>query len=229
MGKMGFYQDEWGNGTSPYPATCFKQKNRCQFVIPSICASGVGSLPPLKSSRHSLSFKEMIAEHLNETISFPGKPDWKPITLTLYDIVKQSENPVFTWLRRVYDPKNCSYYKPCLEQADVSFQSSGSPSGSVKCAEAHLILYDRCGEVIETWVFEHVWPQSVEFAESDMASGDLVYCDVTLKYDRAYCTGSNADLNAMSTIIPYYNCESSSISVTAFAPLMPAEFTVERI
>lgn len=214
MASMGFYQPEWGNGLNPFPSTCFKKKNRVQFIIPSISASGVGSLPPQKSSRPSLSFKEMVAEHLNETISFPSKPEWKPIQLTLYDIQKQTENPVFTWLKRAYDPSSCAYWKPSLE------------SPGLKCANAQLVLYDGCGNIMETWGFDHIWPQSIEFAEGDMTSGDLVYCDVTLRYDRAYIVGTSANIT-FNTDIASYTCESTSISVS-FAPSIPAEFFVER-
>lgn len=168
MGNMGFYQPEWNNNNF-----CLKQKHRWRFIIPSVCGDGISSLPPMKSGRPSIQFKEMATEHLNETIYFPSKPDWKPIQLTLYDIVKPDENPVFTWIKRIYDPKNCSYWQPAL-------------SAGFKCAECYLVLYDGCGEEIERWVFEHAWPQQAEFAEGDMTSGEIMTCDLTLRYDRAY-------------------------------------------
>ena len=154
------------------PNTCFKRKNRWLFKIDGISADdGVNSLPPSKAARPSLSFKEIEVQHLNETIYFPGKPDWKPINLTLYDIKKNS-HPIFDWLLMLYDPQSDSKYNASCD--------------GFKKPEATLELYDGCGTVIETWVFESIWPQAIEFGELDMTTSDLITCDLTLRYDRAY-------------------------------------------
>jgi hypothetical protein len=50
----------------------------------------------------------------------------------------------------------------------------------------YLTLYDGCGEMIEGWVLENVWCQNAEFGELDMQSSEVVTCEVTLRYDRAY-------------------------------------------
>ena len=152
------------------PEACFARKHRWLLKIEGISANGVNSLPPMKSARPNISFKEMEAQHLNETVFFPGKPDWKPINLTLYEIKSKQQHPVLTWLEELYNPQ------------EGTFKSSGN--GFKK--EARLEMYDGCGEIIETWVYENIWPQSVEFGDLDMSSSDLVVCELTLRYDRAY-------------------------------------------
>lgn len=156
------------------PNTCFKRKNRWLFIIDGVSADreGINSLPPSKSARPSISFKEIEVQHLNETIYFPGKPDWKPINLTLYDIKKNSIHPVFKWLTEIYDPKNDAWYKTSCD--------------GFKKPQATLELYDGCGTKIESWIFESIWPQAVEFGDLDMTTSDLITCDLTLRYDRAY-------------------------------------------
>lgn len=160
--------------------TCFKRKFRWMFFIdtPKLTGpisgslpdstAGVNALPPLRSSRPSLSFKEMEVQHLNETIYFPSKPEWKPIPLSLYDI-KKTENPVINWLKEIYDAKAGTW----------------SPSLNSK-KECKLQMYDGCGEVIESWIFENAWPQNIEFGELDMSASDVMTIDLTLRYDRAY-------------------------------------------
>lgn len=155
------------------PSICFKRKYRWLFKIPSVSADGVNSLPPFKSARPNISFKEMEAQHLTETVYFPGKPDWKPINLTLYDLSDSSSNPVLDWLWEIYDPETGEYDPSC---------------DGFKKDQCLLELYDGCGDAIETWVFENVWAQSVEFGELEMSSSDVVVCDITLRYDRAYVT-----------------------------------------
>lgn len=169
---MGFFQSEWGNLSN----VTFKTRFRWKFIVPSISADGVSSLPPMKAGRPGLNFREMQAEHLNEVIYFPSKPEWKQIQLSLYDICKEgspTENPVFTWIRRAYDPKDCSKWFPAIDPVSVK-------------PVALLRLYDGCGNTVEEWTFEHIWPQNTEFGELDMSSSEVLTVDVTLRYDRAY-------------------------------------------
>lgn len=180
---MGF---QFGLGDSE---TIFKRKNRWLFRIKGVSAydlDGVHSLPPSKAARPSISFKEIEAQHLTETVYFPGKPEWKPITLTLYEICTNTacqngesryfcqNNVVFDWLKKAYDVKQGKYNPSC-----DGFKTN-----------ATLSLYDGCGNSLEVWTFENCWPQNIEFGELDMQSSEVVTCDVTLRYDRAYIGGS---------------------------------------
>lgn len=175
---MGFYQSEWNNDPG---SVTFKRKFRWRLFIEGISVDGTNALPPHKAARPSMSFKEMEAQHLNEVIYFPSKPDWKPVQIVLFDIIKGCGddnviNPVFMWLTRQYDPRlaSCAAWYPALDNPGL------------KAADVRLSLYDGCDNVIETWVYEHAYPQSVEFGELDMGNSDVVYCEATLRYDRAY-------------------------------------------
>ena len=158
------------------------RKNRWLFKIDSVSADGISALPPQKASRPSFSFKEMEAQHLTETIYFPQKPEWKPITITLYEPShgsggqRHQKHPVFEWLKKTYDPTPGGIYSPPVV-----------PGGSgLKINECTLEMYDGCGNTLETWVFEGVWPQAIDFGDLDMGSSEITTCDVTLRYDRAY-------------------------------------------
>ena len=146
---------------------CFKRKFRWLFKIDGV-SSFTNALPPEKGARPSLSFKEIEAQHLNEIAYFPGKPDWKPINLTLFDL-KMSKNPVMEWIKKQYDPKSGEWGRE-----------------NFKIDTATLELYDGVGDVIEKWIFENVWPNNIEWGELDMADSHYVTIDLTLRYDRAY-------------------------------------------
>lgn len=150
--------------------TLFKRKNRWMFKIDGIVDDGTTALPPLKGARPSLTFKEMEAQHLNETIYFPSKPEWKPVTLTLFDINDRGSK-VIDWIKMVYDARTGNWSPSCTS----SFKKT--------CT---LELYDGCGNVCESWTFENAWPQVIEWGELDMAESGIVTIDVTLRYDRAY-------------------------------------------
>jgi len=152
--------------------TCFKRKFRWLLVIDGISADdGANALPPLKSARPNISFKEMTVKHLVEDIFYPARPEWKPITLVLYDL-KTNENAVFEWIKTIYDSS--------------AINDNWNPSGENEFKkEARLELYDGCGNVIERWIYENAWPQMVEYGDLDMGDSSYLTVEVTLRYDRA--------------------------------------------
>lgn len=159
---------------------CFKRKFQWLLVIENVSAdeNSPTCLPPSKSARPNVSFKEIQAEHVNETIFMPGKPEWKPINLTLYDINRKGsgENPVFLWLRRIYN--SCS--REFTHETYFPFMHNRFKQN------ATLKLFDGCGNIIESWTYENAWPQQIEWGDLDMSSNDICMVDLTLRYDRAW-------------------------------------------
>ena len=157
------------------------------FEIEGVCgddSSGANVLPPEKSARPNIAFKEMNVNHLIEEVFYPAKPDWKPISLTLYDL-KKSNHPVFNWIKKVYDPINGKFLPPV--------QFTYNPRGEVvqKNSEAfiktcYLKMLDAVGTVIEKWAFEDAWIQSANFQTLDMGTTGVVMCEISLRYARAY-------------------------------------------
>jgi len=154
---------------------CQKQKFRWLFKIDGV--SGVSdALPPLKSHRPKLDLREQQIQHLVQQIYYPLKADWKTIQLSLYDI-KVNENPVFEWLRVLYDPCGDPEWRPIYQP--------GCDDGSCFKRNAMLCLYDGCGNVIESWRYENCYPQTIDWGELDMGNSEVVMVDITLRYDRA--------------------------------------------
>lgn len=156
-----------------FDTACFKRKYRWMFTLRGVAGDPNPSsnmLPPSKASRPNLTFKEIEAQHLSETVYFPGKPDWKPISITLYDIANSNTNSVYDYIKKYYNAENGRF----------------GYSNDLKIPQADLQMYSGCGTIIENWVFENVWPQQIEFGELDMAESGVVTVDLTLRYDRAY-------------------------------------------
>lgn len=171
---MGFFRPEWGMTGGPGTA---KRKFRWLFNIENITSGAVDAnpLPCIKAARPKLNFREMQAEHMNEVIYYPSKPEWQPIQLSLYDRCISTQNPIFTWLKQQYDPTpaRCSSWYPCIDP--LSFKPCCS-----------LLLLDGCGNVLESWILEHCYPQNIDWGDLDMSSSDFVTVDFTLRYDRAF-------------------------------------------
>lgn len=170
-----------GLGTLGNSDVCFKRKFRWLFLIPSVSGAEIGMLPPERGARPSVTIKENEAQHLNEIIYFPSKPDWKPINLTLYDL-KTNNNPVINWLSNQYNPQTGSW--------NIGYGEVQNPANEFK-KDAQIQMLDGCGDIIEEWELENVWPNNIEWGELDMSDSNYVTVDLTLRYDRAYKRDSN--------------------------------------
>jgi hypothetical protein len=158
---------------------CLKRTNRWLFTIPGVCAddtAGVDALPPEKSARPSLSFKEMEVRHLNEDVFYPVKPDWKPITITLFDL-RLRTHPVVEWVKKMYNPAQGAFFVP---------NNGANQQKDSFIKECNLSLYDGCGNRMEQWIYEDAWINSANFQSLDMTSSGYLTCEITLRYARAY-------------------------------------------
>ena len=178
---MGFCRPEWGATTNGiFSMGGLKRKFRWLFHITNITTSFVDSaqpLPCMKAARPKITLKEMQAEHLNETISFPSKPEWQPIQIMLYDRCISVQNPIFTWLKQQYNPGpfECGKWFPCLDSR--SFKT---------CAT--LSLLDGCGNIVESWQLQNCYPQSIDWGDLEMTNYEVVTVEFSLRYDRAFQT-----------------------------------------
>lgn len=155
-----------------------KIKRRWLFSIPGIVLGSAPALPPKRAARPGIQMKEYEFQHIHESVWFPLKGEWKTINLTLYDI-RCKRNIVFDWLLRIYTPNS----------EELKFNPALQPirgNSSFKVPLCKLELYDGCGEILECWNFENVYPSDINWGELDMESNDLVLVDLTLRYDRAY-------------------------------------------
>ena len=158
-----------------------KKKNRWLFKVPGFVADmSVQALPPRKFSRPGIQMKEFEFQHLHESIWYPLKGSWKTANLTLFDI-RCNQNTIFDWLERIYNPSQGDNLK-----FSKALESTTGEFDTYKVPTCTLELYDGCGNVIETWTYQNVYPSEITWGELDMESADLVLCDLVLRYDRAF-------------------------------------------
>lgn len=162
----------------------FRRKFRWLFTISDIVGEELPMLPPLKAARPSISIKEMEVRHLDEVVYYPGRQDWKTINLTLYHI-QCNNNPIFEWLQTLYDPSPSGEIDP-FKYAISSNDIGAAPQTQFIQRQAILTMFDGCGDAMERWIYECVWPTSIDWGDLDMESSDIVYVDLTLRYARAF-------------------------------------------
>lgn len=161
-----------------------KRKNRWFLEINGISPGPsdtklVNILPPEKAARPSLSFKEMVVNHITEDVYLPTKPDWKPLNVTLYDLQRSyadgsravQSHPVWGWVQQYYEPHLGMVARP----------------NQYKMFKTCIVyMVDGCGTVIEHWTYEHAWLQSVDFQTLDMSDSSIMSCDLVIRFARAY-------------------------------------------
>lgn len=174
------FDQAWNNAANTRFA-CMKRKFRFEFYIEGVSQGGVETLPPSKAARPGLAFKEIEAVHLAENIFFPGRADWKPIQLSLFDL-KKNQHPVWEWIKLYHkvDQTEVRNYFACPQNF------FGFSFGGQFKKRAELRLYSGCGDMIEKWVYDEAFPNNIEFGELDHGDSAIVTCDLTLRYSRAY-------------------------------------------
>jgi len=171
----------------------FKRQNRFIMYIPGITHTVTGQraiskvMVEEKSSRPNISFKEIEVPHLIETIYFAGRPDWKPLKVTLYDVA--NDNPAWDWVKANYAVNS--------NNNQVSVQYKGSLAGSNFKRTIKIFMLDGCGNAIEAWTYMNAFPTDVEFGETDMTGNDVMKVNLTLRYDRAYWEKCDDQMNSL--------------------------------
>jgi len=150
---------------------CHKRKFRWMVYIPEVAADQpINSLPPMRSARPAISFREVEAKHVSENMFYPiMKPEWRALPLVLFDL-RKNRHPVFAWLKRMYDPAG---------------GTMGYPQDMI-IPGFRIVLFDGCGNTVETWILEDAWPTSIDFGDLDYGNVEICTCDLQLRYARSY-------------------------------------------
>lgn len=137
-----------------------------------------------KASRPSFSFKEEEAKHLTETIYFPGRPEYKPLKITLMDTIN-AYNPVAEWLGFSYGTAtNRRGFKLGQWFPSLEFADQPNPSRKFK-RDVTVTSLDGKGIPLDQWFYYNAWPQNVEFGDFDMTTSDIMRITLDLRFDRA--------------------------------------------
>ncbi len=141
-------------------------------------------------SRPQIDIEETEINYLHGKMFIPGKATWQTMTVTYFDVAGSaagllggaSINSLFGWIASVYDITDSTKLYMGGKLSDYE-------------GVATIFLYDGCGNALEGWLLNNVWPQSVNFGELDMGSSEECTIELTLRYSnvnyKSYCpTGS---------------------------------------
>jgi hypothetical protein len=169
-----------GMGVIGRPDVTIKRKFRWTFEIQGFCGNAsnrIGESFVKVAGRPKLEIDETEFNHLNGRMYRPGKGTWQPVTVTYIDAAHDELRPLYSWLATVYN-----FTDPV-----------GLSNGEARDwgATGVLTMYDGCGQMLEQWQMENVWPQNVDFGDVDYSVSDEATIELTLRYQdvryRSFC------------------------------------------
>ena len=144
----------------------FEPKLKNRFLME---ADGIPAFMVKATGRPSITFDEVVLEHMNTKRFVKGKGTWNEISMTLYDpIVPSAAQSVMDWIR--------------LSHESVTGRDGYSDFYK---KETTLRVLGPVGDVVEQWTLKGSWIKEANFGDLDFGTSEAVEISLTLRYDYA--------------------------------------------
>lgn len=146
--------------------TNFEPTLKNQFIME---IDGIPSYMIKTATKPSITFEEIVLDHINVKRKLKGKGDWQPIDITMFDpITPSGAQIVMEWVR-------------------LSHESLTGRDGYSSMYKKDIDLYqlDPVGAKISSWKLKGAWISSFAAGDVDWAASEVVEMSVTLTYDYA--------------------------------------------
>ena len=122
-----------------------------------------------KIDRPSISFGEVVLDHINVKRKIKGKADWQDITAELYDPVTPSgAQAVMEWVRLSHESVTGRDGYSDFYKKDIRFNALGP-----------------VGDVVEEWICKGAYCSQANFGEADWSSDAPMNISITIRMDYA--------------------------------------------
>ena len=146
--------------------TPFEPKVKNRFIM---YIEGIPAYLIRAAARPTITFEEIVLDHINTKRYVKGKGAWEPLEITLYDpIVPSGAQAVMEWVRLHKESVTGRDGYSDFYKKDVTFN-----------------LLGPVGDVVEEWVLKGAYIENANFGDLDYASSDPAEITLTLKYDYA--------------------------------------------
>ena len=146
--------------------TPFEPKTQNRFIM---YIEGIPAFTIKAMARPTITFDEVVLEHINVKRYVKGKGAWQPLEITLYDpIVPSASQAVMDWVRQHHESVTGRQGYSDFYKKDITFN-----------------LLGPVGDIIEEWTLKGTFIQSANFGTMDYGTSDPVEIALTLQYDYA--------------------------------------------
>jgi len=146
--------------------TPFEPKTQNRFIM---YIEGIPAFTIKAMARPTITFDEVVLEHINVKRYVKGKGAWQPLEITLYDpIVPSASQAVMEWVRQHHESVTGRQGYSDFYKKDITFN-----------------LLGPVGDIVEEWTLKGTFIQSANFGTMDYGTSDPVEIALTLQYDYA--------------------------------------------
>ncbi len=147
--------------------TAFEPKMQNRFIM---YIDGIPAYLIKKTSRPSITFGEVVLEHINVKRKLKGKGDWQDVSIELYDpVVPSAAQAVMEWVRLSHESVTGRDGYADFYKKDITINVLGP-----------------VGDKVEEWTLKGAFILSTTAGDMDWGSGEaFVTMGLTLKYDYA--------------------------------------------
>ena len=146
--------------------TAFEPKLQNRFIM---YIDGIPAYLIKKIARPSITFGEVVLDHINVKRKIKGKANWDNITCDLYDPVTPSgAQAVMEWVRLSYESVTGRDGYSDFYKKDINIQSLGP-----------------VGDVVEEWILKGAYCQNSNFGDMDWTSDTPANINMTIVMDYA--------------------------------------------
>ena len=146
--------------------TAFEPKLQNRFLM---YIDGIPSYLIKKVARPSVTFGEVVLDHINVKRKIKGKANWDNLSFELYDPVTPSgAQAVMEWVRLSHESVTGRDGYSDFYKKDIGFQVLGP-----------------VGDVVEEWLLKGAFIQAANFNDLSFDSSEPVDIALTLRYDYA--------------------------------------------
>ena len=146
--------------------TPFEPKTQNRFIM---YIEGIPAFTIKAMARPSITFDEVVLEHINVKRYVKGKGAWQPLEITLYDpIVPSASQAVMEWVREHHESVTGRQGYSDFYKKDITFNVLGP-----------------VGDKVEEWTLKGAFIQSATFSDMDYSATNVSDISLTLRYDYA--------------------------------------------
>jgi len=144
--------------------TSFEPKVKNRFIV---YVDGLPAYAIKTAARPSITFEEIVLDHMNVKRYVKGKGEWEPIELTLYDpIAPSAAQSVMEWVRLSHESVTGRDGYSDFYKKDITIN-----------------VFGPVGDKVEEWTGKGCWIQSANFNDLDWTSSDPTEISLTLRAD----------------------------------------------
>jgi hypothetical protein len=146
--------------------TAFEPKLQNRFIMK---IDGIPAYLIKKIARPSVTFNNVVLDHINVKRKIKGKANWEPVSCDLYDPVTPSgAQAVMEWVRLSHESVTGRDGYSDFYKKDIHIQTLGP-----------------VGDVVEEWILKGAYCQAANFGDMDWTSDNPANISITMEMDYA--------------------------------------------